>query len=108
MQEPRHLGVGVEQLLANAPKPARAAGPVGNDDEHEPVRLDVDVDAYIPVDYVPYEQAKIDIHRRIAASRELALTIPLVVRLEGNNVAAGKATLAAATPASAAARRDRY
>jgi succinyl-CoA synthetase beta subunit len=30
----------------------------------------------------------------VAASRELALTIPLVVRLEGNNVAAGKKTLA--------------
>ena len=30
----------------------------------------------------------------VAASRELALKIPLVVRLEGNNVAAGKQTLA--------------
>jgi transcription-repair coupling factor (superfamily II helicase) len=36
----------------------------------EPVRLDVDVDAYVPADYVPYEAAKIDIHRRIAAARE--------------------------------------
>ena len=36
----------------------------------EPVRLDVPVDAYIPADYVPYEVAKIDIHRRIAATRE--------------------------------------
>ena len=31
----------------------------------------------------------------VAAARETHLTIPLVVRLEGNNVAAGKATLAA-------------
>jgi transcription-repair coupling factor (superfamily II helicase) len=38
----------------------------------EPVRLDVDVDAYVPADYVPYEQAKIDIHRRIAQAREVA------------------------------------
>jgi transcription-repair coupling factor (superfamily II helicase) len=36
----------------------------------EPVRLDVPVDAYIPVDYIPYEVAKIDVHRRIAATRE--------------------------------------
>jgi transcription-repair coupling factor (superfamily II helicase) len=40
--------------------------------EHEPVRLDVNVDAYIPADYIPYEQAKIDVHRRIAGSREVA------------------------------------
>ena len=30
----------------------------------------------------------------VAAARELGLKIPLVVRLEGNNVAAGKKTLA--------------
>jgi transcription-repair coupling factor (superfamily II helicase) len=39
-------------------------------DDWEPVRLDLPVDAYIPVDYVPYEIAKIDLHRRIAATRE--------------------------------------
>jgi succinyl-CoA synthetase beta subunit len=31
----------------------------------------------------------------VAAARETGLNLPLVVRLEGNNVAAGKATLAA-------------
>jgi transcription-repair coupling factor (superfamily II helicase) len=36
----------------------------------EPVRLDVPVDAYVPADYIPYEVAKIDVHRRIAAARE--------------------------------------
>ena len=41
-------------------------------DEPEPVRLDVNVDAYVPADYIPYEQAKIDVHRRIAAAREVA------------------------------------
>ncbi len=41
-------------------------------EEWEPVRLDVNVDAYIPPDYIPYEQAKVDVHRRIAASREVA------------------------------------
>ncbi len=41
-------------------------------EESEPVRLDVNVDAYVPADYVPYEQAKIDVHRRIAGAREVA------------------------------------
>ena len=36
------------------------------------MRLDVNVDAYIPADYIPYEQAKIDVHRRIAGAREVA------------------------------------
>jgi transcription-repair coupling factor (superfamily II helicase) len=38
----------------------------------EPVRLDVNVDAYVPADYIPYEQAKVDVHRRIAAARDVA------------------------------------
>ena len=38
----------------------------------------------------------------LAAAKESALNIPLVVRLEGNNVAAGKATLAASDLADAA------
>ena len=42
------------------------------DEDWEPVRLDVNVDAYVPVDYIPYEQAKVDIHRRIASAREVA------------------------------------
>jgi transcription-repair coupling factor (superfamily II helicase) len=38
----------------------------------EPVRLDVNVNAYIPADYVPYEQAKIEVHRRVASAVEVA------------------------------------
>ncbi|HWX97606.1 MAG TPA: transcription-repair coupling factor [Solirubrobacteraceae bacterium] len=38
----------------------------------EPVRLDVNVDAFVPADYIPYEQAKIEVHRRLAASLEVA------------------------------------
>jgi transcription-repair coupling factor (superfamily II helicase) len=38
----------------------------------EPVRLDIDIDAYVPAAYIPYEQAKVDVHRRIAAAREVA------------------------------------
>jgi transcription-repair coupling factor (superfamily II helicase) len=56
---------------------ALAAAEAGDGDgagaaEWEPVRLDVDIDAYVPADYVGYEQAKIDLHRRIAAAREVA------------------------------------
>ena len=36
------------------------------------MRLDVNVDAYVPADYIPYEQAKVDVHRRIAGAREVA------------------------------------
>ena len=36
------------------------------------MRLDVNVDAYVPADYVPYEQAKIEVHRRVAAAVEVA------------------------------------
>ena len=31
-----------------------------------PVRLDLALDAYVPADYVAYEAAKLDVHRRIA------------------------------------------
>jgi transcription-repair coupling factor (superfamily II helicase) len=40
------------------------------EEPREPVRIDVDVDAYVPADYIPFEAAKIDVHRRIAAARE--------------------------------------
>src|SRR5882757_2732157 len=50
---------------------AEAAGQDGEREEApEPVRLDVPVDAYLPPSYVPFEAAKIDIHRRIVAARE--------------------------------------
>ena len=48
----------------------------------DPVRLDVDVDAYVPADYVPYEQAKVDVHRRIAAARDVAELVELRDELE--------------------------
>ena len=44
----------------------------GDEDLPEPVRLDVNVDAYVPADYIPYEQAKVDVHRRIAGARDVA------------------------------------
>ncbi|MGH2928129.1 MAG: TRCF domain-containing protein, partial [Solirubrobacteraceae bacterium] len=56
----------------------------GEDDaeEWEPVRLDANVDAYIPADYVAYEQAKVDVHRRIAGAREVADLVALRDELE--------------------------
>jgi transcription-repair coupling factor (superfamily II helicase) len=51
---------------------AEAAAGDATDEMPEPVRLDVNVDAYIPADYIAYEQAKIDVHRRIAGAREVA------------------------------------
>ncbi len=65
------------QMLDEAVAAAeREAGAGQNGDgEHEPpepVRLDVNVDAYVPADYIAYEQAKIDVHRRIAGALEVA------------------------------------
>jgi transcription-repair coupling factor (superfamily II helicase) len=50
-------------------------------DGADPVRLDVNVDAYIPPDYIPYEQAKVDVHRRIAGAREVSELQELRVEL---------------------------
>jgi transcription-repair coupling factor (superfamily II helicase) len=50
---------------------AQAGGEGGAEGEApEPVRLDVPVDAYLPAAFVPFEAAKIDVHRRIVAARE--------------------------------------
>jgi transcription-repair coupling factor (superfamily II helicase) len=48
----------------------------------EPVRMDVAVDAYVPAEYVAYEAAKIEIHRRVAGAREIADLILLREELE--------------------------
>jgi len=63
------------QMLDEALAAAEQSGE--RSDDWEPVRLDVDVDAYVPADYVGYEQAKIDLHRRIASARDVA-TIELL------------------------------
>jgi len=60
------------ELYLSMLEEAVAAGSPDAGFEPEPVRLDVNVDAYVPVDYIPYEQAKIDVHRRIAAARDAA------------------------------------
>ncbi len=59
------------QMLDEAVQEASAGGRWSEED-WEPVRLEVGVDAYVPADYIPYEQAKVDVHRRIAGAREVA------------------------------------
>jgi transcription-repair coupling factor (superfamily II helicase) len=67
------------QMLDEA---VQATGALDGDGElPEPVRLDVNVDAYVPADYIPYEQAKVDVHRRIAGARDVAELEELRVEL---------------------------
>jgi len=55
---------------------------VAEADGPEPVRLDVNVDAYVPADYIAYEQAKIEVHRRVAGAVEVAEVEQLREELE--------------------------
>ena len=55
------------EMLDQAVEELRSAGGAERTDEE--VRVDTDVSAYVPSSYVPYEAAKIDIHRRIAGAR---------------------------------------
>jgi transcription-repair coupling factor (superfamily II helicase) len=60
------------QMLDEAVNAAEGEEGEEGEEPSEPVRLDVNVDAYVPADYVPYEQAKIEVHRRIAGAFEVA------------------------------------
>jgi len=64
--------LGFELYMQMLDEAVAAMGEDGYEPEFEPVRLDVNVDAYVPADYVPYEQAKVDVHRRIAGATEVA------------------------------------
>jgi transcription-repair coupling factor (superfamily II helicase) len=57
---------------AEAEANASDSGDGSEAERPDPVRLDVNVDAYVPADYIPYEQAKIDVHRRVAGALEVA------------------------------------
>ena len=58
-------------LLDDAIEQLRASGDGDREGAEEaPVRLDVEVDAYLPADYIPFEAAKIDVHRRVAGARK--------------------------------------
>ncbi|HEY3865157.1 MAG TPA: transcription-repair coupling factor [Solirubrobacteraceae bacterium] len=66
--------LGFELYMQMLDEAVAAAGDdeTAGEEPAEPVRLDVNVDAYIPADYIPYEQAKIEVHRRIASAFEVA------------------------------------
>ena len=87
------------QMLDEAVKAAEREGEDA-DALPEPVRLDVNVDAYVPADYIPYEQAKIDVHRRVASALEVADVAQLREELEDRF---GPVPAAAREPARAAA-----
>jgi transcription-repair coupling factor (superfamily II helicase) len=62
----------LDEAVAAGEDGAEGNGSHPPEEPAEPVRLDVNVDAYIPADYVPYEQAKIEVHRRVAGAFEVA------------------------------------
>ncbi len=70
------------QMLEDAVGSRQSAVGGQQDEAWEPVRLDVPVDAYVPAQYIPYEVAKIDVHRRIAGAREPADLGAIVEELE--------------------------
>jgi transcription-repair coupling factor (superfamily II helicase) len=76
------LGFELYMQMLDEAVAAAADGDGSLDEDWEPVRLDVNVDAYVPADYIPYEQAKVDVHRRIAGAREVADLVMLREELE--------------------------
>jgi transcription-repair coupling factor (superfamily II helicase) len=56
------------QMIDEAVAEVGTAGAEGGE-AFEPLRFDVPVDAYLPASFVPFEAAKIDVHRRIVAAR---------------------------------------
>jgi transcription-repair coupling factor (superfamily II helicase) len=74
--------LGFELYLQMLEEAVRASRDRDTAEPPEPVRLDVNVDAYVPADYIPYEQAKIDVHRRIAAAVEVSELAELRDELE--------------------------
>jgi transcription-repair coupling factor (superfamily II helicase) len=54
------------ELLAEAVAELQGAPPVVS----RPVRVEAQVDAYVPADYVPLEAVKIDLHRRVALAAD--------------------------------------
>ena len=58
-------------LLDEATEALRAGDGDGKPAAEAAVRLDVDVDAYVPAEYIPFEAAKIDVHRRIAGASDV-------------------------------------
>src|SRR2546421_267927 len=74
--------IGFELYVAMLDEAVAALAGTSADEAPEPVRVDVPVDAFVPGAYVPYEAAKIEIHRRVAGAREVAELILLREELE--------------------------
>jgi transcription-repair coupling factor (superfamily II helicase) len=74
--------IGFEMYVGMLDEAVAALGGDSADEAPDPVRVDVPVDAFVPGDYVPYEAAKIEIHRRVAGAREIADLIVLRDELE--------------------------
>jgi transcription-repair coupling factor (superfamily II helicase) len=74
--------VGFELYVSMLDEAVQALAGDSAEEAPEPVRMDVPVDAYVPADYVPYEAAKIEVHRRVAGAREVADLIVLREELE--------------------------
>ncbi len=55
------------QMIDEAVAEAEAAGE-GGEEAPEPLRFDVPVNAYLPASFIPFEAAKIDVHRRVVAA----------------------------------------
>jgi transcription-repair coupling factor (superfamily II helicase) len=74
--------IGFELYVSMLDEAVAALAGTSADEAPEPVRIDVPVDAYVPGEYVPYEAAKIEIHRRVSGAREIADLIVLREELE--------------------------
>jgi transcription-repair coupling factor (superfamily II helicase) len=74
--------VGFELYMGMLDQAVGALAGDSGEEAPEPVRVDVPVDAYVPGDYVPYEAAKIEVHRRVAGAREVAELVVLRDELE--------------------------
>jgi transcription-repair coupling factor (superfamily II helicase) len=61
--------VGFELYCQMIDEAVAAGGPDGGEEAPEPLRFDVPVDAYLPASFIPFEAAKIDVHRRLVAAR---------------------------------------
>ena len=74
--------VGFELYVGMLDEAVAALAADSAEEAPEPVRVDLPVDAFVPGDYVPYEAAKIEIHRRVSGAKEIADLIVLREELE--------------------------
>jgi len=74
--------IGFELYVGMLDEAVAALAGDSSEEAPEPVRVDLPVDAFVPGDYVPYEAAKIEIHRRVAGAKEIADLIVLREELE--------------------------